>query len=409
MISKQIGKITRIVSGCNDVEEQTLQNIFDVQIKTMLHNNHIYDNNTIFDIHFTPDYSHVHGKQSSYVYFNKPYGMKHWMENKLGFPNHVTTENNNSIIILMDPDQLMMRSYDNNDFSNTEWKFIPNNIKPRSHIAHGYPMGQLYGFSIQWKQKVNITLILQQLNYTSISSPVTIMSNHDAQRGYIVGPPYIATGYDMYQIVNLWSQFVVPTYEQYPHLLAEMYAYCLAAAHLLLSHQTAISFMVSDVGSGNKAEGWSYIDKISTDDICNTIPQDKSHVHSEELPNVLHYCQRYGIGSYFFGKRRIPKNLMSCNSSLLIEPPTNVYELHNDAIYPGDPNNPKVYSTDQRKRHTFIVCYIIPTLNNALTFYKQQHCIQPDSNNVDGNIDNNNIANYRKELYLGDVPIAEHG
>jgi peptidyl serine alpha-galactosyltransferase len=52
----------------------------------------------------------------------------------------------------------------------------------------------------------------------------------------------------MYRIVMKWCEFGPAVYKQYPDLLAEMFAYCLAAAHLQLYHQTAISFMISDVG-----------------------------------------------------------------------------------------------------------------------------------------------------------------
>jgi peptidyl serine alpha-galactosyltransferase len=51
----------------------------------------------------------------------------------------------------------------------------------------------------------------------------------------------------MYSIAVKWCEFGPRVYKQYPHLLAEMFAYCLAAAHLRLHHQTAVSFMVSDV------------------------------------------------------------------------------------------------------------------------------------------------------------------
>jgi hypothetical protein len=73
-----------------------------------------------------------------------------------------------------------------------------------------------------------------------------------------------------------------------------MFAYCLAAAHLQLPHQTALSFMISDAGAG-KMEGWSYIDKMPDNEICGGF-------QPEEVPNVLHFCQRYGQGNYFFGK-----------------------------------------------------------------------------------------------------------
>jgi hypothetical protein len=54
----------------------------------------------------------------------------------------------------------------------------------------------------------------------------------------------------------------------YPYLLAEMFAYCLGAAHVKLPRQIAASFMVSDIGMGEKSECWGYIDDMPNDKIC---------------------------------------------------------------------------------------------------------------------------------------------
>jgi hypothetical protein len=47
--------------------------------------------------------------------------------------------------------------------------------------------------------------------------------------------------------------------------------------------------MVSDIGP-DKEEGWSYIDPMPAEQVCS----DK--LDPEQLPNVFHYCQRYGLG-----------------------------------------------------------------------------------------------------------------
>lgn len=179
MAVNQPGTVTRIVSGCNQEEEATLQALFDTQIKPMAPER--------FKIHFTPDYSNVKGGKTKFVYFNKPFGMRHWLQSALGFPDNPIDED--SIVVLMDPDQLILRPFRNNDFSNTQWKFVPPDQKPRTKIEHGYPMGQLYGFALQWKQKIDMTKVSP-----NEPSPVTTMSNEEARAGYIVGPPYIATG-----------------------------------------------------------------------------------------------------------------------------------------------------------------------------------------------------------------------
>lgn len=72
--------------------------------------------------------------------------------------------------------------------------------------------------------------------------------------------------------------YLVSTYiqvhDQYPHLLAEMFAYCLAAAHLRLAHQTALSFMVSDTGSGGEVRFF----------VCLPMPNDMIRVQ----PSYIH-------------------------------------------------------------------------------------------------------------------------
>ena len=113
--------------------------------------------------------------------------MRHWLQNALGFPDDPTDED--SIVILLDPDQLILRPFTNNDFSNTGWKFIPKGEEPRTHIEHGKPMGQMYGFGLQWKDKIDMKLVLPNEH-----SPIDDMDRDEARAGYIVGPPYVATG-----------------------------------------------------------------------------------------------------------------------------------------------------------------------------------------------------------------------
>jgi hypothetical protein len=203
--SKQPGIITRIVSGCDNVQRGELQKVFDEQIASLVDDGR-------FRIHFTPDYSKIKPSAGYYKYFNKPFGVHHWLEHELGFPDKASKEDRDAIVVLMDPDQIIMRPFTNNDFSNTNWQFIDKNEKPRTMIDHGKPMGQQYGFNVQWKTSVNMD------NYTLFGltepSPVTSMNYHDAHKGYIVGPPYIATGNDFYKITSKWTQFAIPVHDQ---------------------------------------------------------------------------------------------------------------------------------------------------------------------------------------------------
>jgi len=172
----------------------------------------------------------------------------------------------------------------------------------------------------------------------------------------------------MYKIVVKWCEFAPAVHDQYPYLLAEMFAYCLAAAHLRLSHQTAISFMVSDVGAGG--EGWDYVDKLPDNELC--APKSV-----EELPNVIHFCQRYGLGKYFFGKRKLPKDFLSCEAPLLREPtPDDLDTNHVD--FPDGKS--KDWSNVLAKRNRFMLCHMIPSVNGAAEYYKKNHCDPLEAN-----------------------------
>lgn len=49
-------------------------------------------------------------------------------------------------------------------------------------------------------------------------------------------------------------------YEKYPELLAEMYAYSMAAAHQELPHLTLMNYMISNTDMDE--EGWPFIDAL---------------------------------------------------------------------------------------------------------------------------------------------------
>ena len=425
---QQPGTITRIVSGCQDDEEATVRRVFQQTIAPM---------SSRFRLHFTPDYAGTMKQGLVYPYINKPCGMKHWLEHALGFPHQPI--NQDAIVVLLDPDQLITRPFRHNDFSNTEWMLVDD--APRTRITHGAPMGQRYGFYLQWKTKVRASYV-----FNTTTSPVDQLSAHAANAGYVVGPPYIATARDMYAICDLWCQITprvhgtsgdcshhvwwffyhccccnihkltlssptilpqsrlacdrrisrkfydlltssdVPSSSvsriiiiistnlcfKWQYLLAEMFAYCLAAAHLGLAHQTAASFMVSSTGV-MKGEGWSYVDGIPDEKICqpNDIPE-------ENLPNVLHFCQRYGWGPYFFGKRKLPHSFLSCESPLLHDPPDTLLTDYEQATFPG--GNVKEFKGAEAKRNVFMVCYMIQALNEAAEYYKAQHCNSASAN-----------------------------
>jgi hypothetical protein len=351
--SGQEGKLTRIASGCKDQDAEDIQSFFNEKIAVMAPDR--------FSLHLTPDFSRVKPRVN-FKYFNKPFGMQHWLTNALGYPdNHELHED--TIIILLDPDQLILRPFTHDFTNSTDYFKIPGGYKHK--VEHGAPFAQQYGFGLQWKTEV-------KMDHIAPNSPVVTMNREVAWKYYFaMGPPYIATARDMFSIVTKWCEFVPKIYDDYPHLLAEMFGYNLAAAHLQLRHTIAHSFMVSQPMVSN-GEGWILVDKVETKDVCNNYPK-------EYLPHVLHFCQRYHLGKWFFDKYRLRRDFISCEAPLLAVPPPDVGLKYDYHIWPGDGSRAQL-SDRGRKYHAFMLCTLISALNDAAIYDKDHHCDKATAN-----------------------------
>jgi hypothetical protein len=363
---RQPGHVTRIVSGCDPDEAVAMNEWFTKSVKFMSNR---------FHIHLTPKFSEVKDTDGTvigdYKFFNKPYGLKHWLEHSPLIGSHHddgisdTFDHIDDIVILIDPDMVLLRPI-TKDFSNPRDSLI--SAKRQQHVLstevrHGVPFAQTYGLGTQWK-KFDLDKI------AGTDSPAKTVSKEDGQLYYPVGPPYIATVKDMYQIAVKWAEFVPRVHAQYPHLLAEMYAYCIAAAHLGLKHMLIDSLMASNPGTGGEA--WELVDRIPPNEVCDFAQNPDTSKYA--VPSVLHMCQRYSVGlDWFFGKHRIPNDIYDCSTPLFQEPPSDLALLYNYKWPPNaeekTPLSPKLI-----KQQAFMVCGLTRTLNDAAMFYKAANC-----------------------------------
>ena len=360
--SGQQGDVTRVAACKTDEEADKLRAYHKEYIEPMSPN---------FHLHITPDYTGFKDGHD-FKYFNKPFSTHHFMENVLGYnPQHQKVgdnPNDDTIVVLFDPDQAIMRPFTDNHFDNDYEVWVKRTSHPiEATVTHGKPMAQLYGFGNQWKTKTNIT---RYVPASELPSFVQTMSREEELENYSVGPPYMATAHDFYKIATKWKDFVPLVHDDYPHLLAEMFAYCLAAAHLKLPHQVAKSFMVSDAGAGKSLEGWGLIDSYSRRDMCTP-----GAIPKERLPHVLHYCQRYILGKYVIGKHRVPHTFLSCEDPLFVEPPPDIGEKYNFAIEPDRKEDVKKdLPVTTISNHAFMLCHLLPILNEAAIYFKDHHC-----------------------------------
>jgi len=353
---RQPGHVTRIASGCEDDDAALMNDWFHEHIQGM---------STRFHLHLTPRFSGVkdeNGKiMGDYKFFNKPFGLKHWMEHA----EHMSMSQIDDIVILIDPDMLLLRPLTGDFSDDREVVFGPKRLDHilGRKVEHGLPFAQTYGFGAQW----------QGLDLERIAGKDTPAKQYDQSEGRIyfpAGPPYMAMVPDMYQIAQKWSEFVPRVHEQYPHLLAEMFAFCIAAAHLELKHQIVDSLMVSATDANG--EGWPLIDQVPNDEMCD-YARHPDHVRYP-LPSVVHACQRYSVGEeWFFGKRRFPTDFFECDTSLLMEPPDDLATAF-DFKHPPNAPEPTNLTPKLANREAFMVCFLTSSVNEAATYYKQNAC-----------------------------------
>lgn len=355
----QPGTVTRIASGCNPEEAIAAQKFHKESIQTM---------STRFYLHLTPDYSreqHDGTKGKAYKYMNKPFGLLDFLENVLHM-NATTTshENEDSIIILIDPDIVLLRPL-LHDFSNEDVIWVED--KPATkYVRHGYPMGQQDGYlDNRW----------MHLNGSYITGDPNI-GRPEGKQGplhYNSGPPYLATAKDMYEITKLWVIYAPRVNYHNPGLFAEMQGYIWATYKLKKPH-TFIKSIVVSTTTGNR-EGWPYIDQLPDDQVCSP-PQ------SAKLPIGMHYCKRYALGpDYFFSKYRLKKNFLNCEKNLMKRPPKDIGTQYDYFIAPPPATgkvekNPekKSFSHKQAKREAFMLCGMINAVNEAAIYYKKNNC-----------------------------------
>lgn len=352
---KQPGTVTRIASGCKESQMNALRTLHEEIITPMSSN---------FKLHFAPSCSDDRSK-----YFNKPYGIRDFLEKVLGYPD---PSHDDDIIMIVDPDMMLLRPLTHKfDVDRISW--VVKDGKKVDSVRHGHPISQAYGFGSNWLTSLN-----GNISYVAggdESTPVNKVSLQQAAHYYPAGPPYLATARDMYNIALHWTKFVVNLHDVFPHMMSEMHGYSFAAAHLKLPHQLAFGFMVSDVTIDNK-EGWGFLHDVRTDEAC--VPDA---IPIENLPFVFHYCQRYALGRWFIGKYKLPKKFFDCGEPLLREPPLDTPVRYNWWIYPNQKDTANYTKKPFRVlQNGWALCKLITSLNEAVTDFKTKHCPKDKAN-----------------------------
>jgi len=377
--SGQSGNVTRIVSGCTENEQQQVTLHFREAIAPLAPGR--------FYLHLTPDFGNSLLPNVTYKFFNKPWGLRHWMNHGLHYPKN-KGHLDDVIFIILDPDQILLRPFEPSLETDPYIVWHTNPILQKS-VSHGHPMAQVYMLGTAW-----IDLLSPNHLFKETYSPVHNWTYRDVRQYYMAGPPYLATGRDMYRLVVTWAEIVAPVYLQTNDHLSEMFAYSVAAGHLNLKHQLASSFMISNPDL--KREGWSHIDALSAEQL---LADDNNFIEVKQLPQVLHYCQNYGLGPWWFSKYNVfDKFLFTCTNELFNEPACcdhvvldsmgspkglgTMHEAYDWALTTpfADGERFSMTSPIKRKRHAVMLHLIFKRLNEAAKHYRRWHCFGSNIN-----------------------------
>jgi peptidyl serine alpha-galactosyltransferase len=341
----QPGTITRIASGCSAKQTLTMRDF---------HYHYVESISPRFKTHFTPSYSDIDGDH--FPYFNKPFGLRHWMEHALGFPH---ADDDDAVIILIDPDMILLRPI-TRYFQNSTDRWNHGGL---SKVIHGHPVAQKYLLSPQWLQW-NLTTLLGS------KTPASQLSRDDAIRSFQLGPPYIATTRDMWKLAKRWTELCIEVKKVYPQMLAEMYAYILAAADLNIVHTVSHSLMWSDP-KVQYSEPWDWVESMDTNVLCEQMPSS--------IANVLHYCQPFSLGDWAIFKTDLRGRMHKCSHPLLAEPSrSDIVNYDMSSVHPLllDRRLEKQHEWAERvnKREAFMLCHVIKKLNEAMEHHRSHAC-----------------------------------
>lgn len=351
----QRGKITRIASGCNEEEKVRLSTLYKELYKD-------------YTVHFTPDFKTDAKTGKTYHFYNKPLGLAHWL--KYADPPIPPGR----VIALLDPDMIFMRPLTHrlkgeNNIIVSHQRHITDGFS-QDKVVTGKPVAQKYGLGAPWAQAYH-----RWFNRTALCGPTSPCMKVEKSFGeshYAVGPPYIATREDFMRIAKTWVEMVPRVYEKYPFLLAEMYAYSMAAAHEELPHLQVEHLMVSNAEADD--EGWLFVDSL--DDVCEPPNDEGIFFPGRPLPTLMHYCQGYTVDNAHFQKRAHPDNSMfQCDSGFEFKyvPVHTKNASYNEPI---DQNLPRK-ERNARKRYrrgAFAACIIHRAINAAVQDFRNKKC-----------------------------------
>ena len=354
----QRGRITRIVSGCNDKAAETVEHkeqTFpsgknDLLVPLSLLNRSV---NEDFGLFVTPMFEGAR----DFPWINKPSSIRYFMDRA----GKELARAGETVIAILDPDFVFLRpltqtgapasqilvshGHDTDQGANA----------PLDVVKKGRPVAQRYGLEGGW---VSRTYDLKFI--TGEEAPVAgTWTAMDAAKWTSVGPPLMLHVDDLSALSVLWEKYMRPVLKTKTDILADMWAYSIGAAQLGLKHTTLDHYMISSWGRHGEAFEW--VNKFSSLSCLNPKPMPDAPM---QVPVFIHMASNFKApnpekGPWMFHKGHVPADILDCDTPLIKESPDELWEMTTGV---------------EEKQRAWVLCHIVSTLNKVLLLYKQKFC-----------------------------------
>lgn len=290
-----------------------------------------------------------------FPWINKPSSIKYFLE----FARDELDAFGETIVAIIDPDFVFLKPLTQSGEEQSE--IISSRGQSKDDVARkGKPVAQRYGLEGHWVDKFKP---LEQItgNVNSLSKRWTYK---EAAKWTSVGPPLILHIDDLTELSVLWEKNMRPVLEVGgPDILADMWAYSIAAADLDLRHTTLDHYMISVWG--NEGQAYAFLDEFKQMS-CSKARREYSPT-SAHWPVFIHLASNFkardekGV-EWMFHKGHVPGTILDCDTPLIVEPPENLFDLNRNS--------------GERKEYqkAWVVCNTISRLNEVLVLYKEKFC-----------------------------------
>ena len=368
LLAGQHGRITRIVSGCYDRtaekahhKHQTFPGgINDLLVPLEVLNRSVNEN---FGLFITPAFKGA----IDFPWINKPSSIEYFMQHARSELDRV----GETIIAVIDPDFVFLKPLTqtgetrDNIIATRGHENTDTSLGPIDVARRGRPVSQRYGLEGHWVKKF---APLEQITGNK-NSPSKQWTYKMASKWTSVGPPMILEINDITELSILWEKNMRPVLDiGGPDILADMWAYSIAAADLDLKHTTLDHFMISVWGHTGQA--YKFIDEfkqMSCRDPEVKINGESDGAEGVHWPVFIHLASNFkahdeGGVEWMFHKGHVPATILECDTPLIVEAPDNLFDLnrHDSDI--------KVY------QRAWVICNTVSRLNKMLIMYKEKFC-----------------------------------